>query len=157
MAISKTELLHFMRSQHYAVQSSVNARGFPQSAVLGIAVSDEFEIVFDTLVTTRKAANLRANSHIAFTIGSLATDAQYSVQYEGIASELLSAERERMLELYFKVFPDARYRLTWADITYFVVRPSWIRYLDYKAEPPNIVKLDQAALRALAQGQTMAY
>ena len=157
MAISKTELLSFMRSQHYAVQSSVNESGFPQSSVVGIAVSDEFEIVFDTLVTTRKARNLRVKPHIAITIGSLAAAAQYSVQYEGIASELQGAERERMLELYFKVFPDGRDREAWADITYFVVRPSWIRYLDYKAAPPNVVELDQAALRALAQGQTMAY
>lgn len=157
MAISKARLLEYLRSHCYAVQSSVNENGHPQSALVGIAVTDGLEIVFDTLLTTRKARNLRSRPRIAFTVGSVAPDAQYSVQYEGIARELQPIEREHLLELYFKVFPDAVKRLSWSDITHFVVQPTWIRYLDYKAEPPNIVELDEAALQALAQGQTTAY
>jgi nitroimidazol reductase NimA-like FMN-containing flavoprotein (pyridoxamine 5'-phosphate oxidase superfamily) len=157
MAISKIELLDFLRRHYYAVQSTVNEKGFPQSAVVGFAVTDDFEMVFDTLLTTRKARNLLANPHVAFAVCSLAKDAQYSVQYEGIARQLQSGERERMLDVYFKVFPDGRERLSWEDITHFVVQPTWIRYLDYKAEPPNIVELDQGALHALSQGQNMAY
>ncbi len=157
MAIAKSELLEFLRSNRYAVQSTVNDKGFPQCAVMAIVVTDDFEIVFDTLATTRKAINLRANPHVAFAFGSLAPDAQYSVQYEGIARSLQPGERERLLELYFKTFPEGRKRAAWKDMTHFVVQPTWIRYLDYKAEPPNIVELDQTALRALSQGQTMAY
>ena len=63
------ELLQFMRSEKYAVQTSVTPGGAPQAAVVGIAVSDQFEIVFDTLASSRKARNLRANAAIALVIG----------------------------------------------------------------------------------------
>ena len=53
------------------VQASVAAAGGVQAAVVGIAVSDQFESVFDTLLTTRKAQNLLLDPHIALVIGGL--------------------------------------------------------------------------------------
>jgi len=85
MAITRAALLTFMRSRRYAVESSLHADGAPQSAIVGIAVSDEFEIVFDTLSTTRKSQNLRRRADIAFVIGSLEGTDERTVQYEGIA------------------------------------------------------------------------
>jgi len=40
--------------------------------MVGFAVADQFEIVFDTLQTTRKARNLRQNPHLALVIGGRA-------------------------------------------------------------------------------------
>ena len=48
-------LLEFMRSEKYAVQTSVSPSGLPQAAVVGIAVTDRFEVVFDTDASSRKA------------------------------------------------------------------------------------------------------
>jgi len=63
------QLLEFMKAHRYAVQASVSSRGTPQAAVVGIIVTDRFEIFFDTLAETRKAQNLRRNASIAFVIG----------------------------------------------------------------------------------------
>jgi hypothetical protein len=52
-----------------AVLGSVSPEGFPQAALVGIAVSEELEIVFDTLDTTRKFRNLTANCRASFVIG----------------------------------------------------------------------------------------
>ena len=49
----------FIATRKYGVISSVGPRGEPQSALVGIAVSDELEIVFDTVTTSRKYPNLR--------------------------------------------------------------------------------------------------
>jgi hypothetical protein len=38
---------------------------------VGIAVTDRFEVVFDTLGSSRKARNLRANPSIALVLGGL--------------------------------------------------------------------------------------
>jgi hypothetical protein len=46
-------LLAFLRQHGLAVQTSVSKEGNPQAAVVGIAVTDRFEIVFDTLESTR--------------------------------------------------------------------------------------------------------
>ena len=72
--LTRPALLAFLRSHRYAVQSSTHLTGAPQSAVVGIAASDDFEIVFDTLASSRKAINLRHHSPIAFVIGRLLED-----------------------------------------------------------------------------------
>jgi hypothetical protein len=55
--LSRHVLLERMRAHRYAVQSSTAAGGHPQSAVVGVAVSDRFEIVF--AISSRKGINLR--------------------------------------------------------------------------------------------------
>lgn len=150
MPITRAALLAFLRSRRYAVQSSIHPRGAPQSAIVGIAVSDDFEIVFDTLGTSRKAQNLRARADIAFVIGSLEGKDERTVQLEGRADEPQGAERARLMELYFAVFPDGRERLQWPGLTYVRVTPQWLRYSDYNVDPPVIAEWDAAALRRLA-------
>ena len=145
MTITRAVLLSFLRSRRYGVESSVHDSGAPQSAIVGIAVSDEFEIIFDTLSTTRKGQNLRRRPDITFVIGSLeGTD-----QYEGIADEPHGAERARLTELYFGVFPDGRERQKWPGLTYIRATPRWLRYSDYNVNPPLILEWDAAALRRL--------
>jgi hypothetical protein len=149
MTITRAGLLTFLRSRRYAVESSLHPSGAPQSAVVGIAVSDEFEIVFDTLGTSRKGQNLRRRPDIAFVIGSLEGADERTVQYEGIADEPEGAERTRLTELYFGVFRDGRERQKWPGLTYLRARPRWLRYSDYNVDPPVILEWDAAALRGL--------
>ncbi len=147
--ITRTALLEFLRSRRYAVQSSLHPSGAPQSAVVGIAVSDAFEIVFDTLAASRKGQNLRRRAEIAFVIGSLEGKDERTVQYEGRADEPTGAERARLTELYLGVFPDGRERQQWPGLTYIRATPTWLRYSDYNVDPPEIVELDDEALREL--------
>jgi len=149
MPITRAALLEFLRSRRYAVQSSLHPSGAPQSAIVGIAVSDDFEVVFDTLATSRKGQNLRRRAEIAFVMGSLEGHDERTVQYEGRADEPTGAERARLTELYFSVFPDGRERQKWPGLTYMRVTPTWLRYSDYNVDPPEIVELDSRALREL--------
>ena len=66
----RSNLLTFMRREPYAVQASVSALGAPQAAIVGIVVSDRFEVFFDTLLSSRKAINLRHSPEAAVAIGS---------------------------------------------------------------------------------------
>jgi len=149
VTITRAALLTFLRSRRYAVQSSVPPHGAPQSAIVGIAVSDQFEILFDTLGSSRKGQNLRRRPDIAFVIGSLEGTDERTVQYEGSADEPQGAERARLTELYFSVFPDGRERQQWPGLTYFRATPRWLRYSDYNVDPPVILEWDAAALRQL--------
>lgn len=134
--MTRDELVPFLQKQRLGIQSTVSPAGDPQAAVVGIAVTPELEIIFDTVDNTRKCRNLRANPKIAFVIG---WDDEITVQIEGIADEPQGAERDRILEAYFKVYPDGRDRLKWAGITHFRVRPTWIRYSDFRV-PQQIVE-----------------
>jgi pyridoxamine 5'-phosphate oxidase-like protein len=147
--LTRAALLAFLRSHRYAVQSSTHPSGAPQSAVVGIAVSDSFEIVFDTPATSRKAQNLRHNSLIAFVIGGLVSNDERTVQYEGIADEPIGPDRTRLRDLYYTVFPDGQERLKWSGLKYIRAVPTWLRYSNYNQDPPEIREFDGAALQAL--------
>src|SRR3954468_23042581 len=120
-----------MRAHRLAVETTTGIDGGPQAAVVGFAVTDNCEIVFDTLASTRKARNLRADPRIAFVIGGLCAGDGRTVQYEGIADEPTGEELERLRQVYYSVFLDGPSRLGWPGLIYVRVRPSWLRYSDY--------------------------
>ena len=138
--MTSSELLRFLQTQPLAVQTSIAASGTPQAAVVGIAVSDRFEIVFDTLASTRKVLNLRQNPRAALVVGGLTTGDERTAQIEGIADEPAGEELERLKRVYYSVYPDGPSRLSWPGLTYVRVRPHWIRFSDYNQGPPLIVE-----------------
>jgi general stress protein 26 len=144
--MTSRELLEFMRRYRVAVQASVSADGAAQAAVVGIAITDRFEIVFDTLSSSRKAQNLRRNSKIALVIGGLSDGEERTVQYEGVAEEPSGDELERLKRIYYEVYPDGPGRLLWPGLIYVRVRPTWIRYSDFTARPPLIVEFTPSQL-----------
>lgn len=133
-------LLSFLRQHRQAIQASVSGDDRPQAAVVGIAVTDRFEIVFDTLESTRKANNLRRNSRVALVIGGTNEGDERTVQLEGQADEPTGAELERLKAAYYDVYPDGRDRLAWPGLIYVRVQPVWIRYSDYGVSPPQMVE-----------------
>jgi hypothetical protein len=136
--VDKTSIYEFMAGYRYGVVSSVAVNGIPQSALVGIAVTPELEIVFDTLNTTRKYKNLTVLPGCSFVVG---WGGEKTVQYEGIAAEPTGVELERCQEAYFAVWPDGLARMSWPGIAYFVVRPKWVRYSDYDQNPPLIEEM----------------
>jgi hypothetical protein len=140
------DLLQFLRSQRLAVQTSISASGVPQAAVVGIAVSDRFEIVFDTLASTRKAVNLRQNAQAALVVGGLTDGDERTAQIEGTADEPSGDELERLKGVYYHVYPDGPSRLSWPGLIYVRVRPNWIRFSDFTQGPPLIVEFTRADL-----------
>jgi hypothetical protein len=134
------DLLRFLKEHRLAVEASVSASLAAQAAVIGFALSDEFEIIFDTLNSTRKVPNLRQNPRLAFVVGGLLPGDERTAQYEGIADEPTGTELERLTEIYYGVYPEGRTRRSWPGLIYIRVRPTWIRYSDYNVDPPQIVE-----------------
>jgi hypothetical protein len=138
--VTRADILEFMRGYSLAVQASVSPLGAPQAAVVGFIVTDDFEIVFDTVDTTRKVVNLRWNAHCAFVIGGMVNGDERTVQYEGVTDEPAGPHLERLKELYFVRFPDGRDRQHWPGLTYIRIRPRWLRFSDFNQSPPAIVE-----------------
>ncbi len=128
----------FMAGYRYGVVSSVAKDGSPQSALVGIAVTPQLEIVFDTVKSSRKYPNLIARPRCSFVVG---WGGEETVQYEGLAIEPHGAELERFQQAYFATWPDGPSRLSWPGIAYFAVKPLWVRYCDYLQSPPLVIEL----------------
>jgi pyridoxine/pyridoxamine 5'-phosphate oxidase len=136
--MDRLSLHAFMSQHHYGVVSSLSSAGTPQSALVGIAVSPELEIIFDTVKSSRKYRNLIANPACSFVVG---WGGEQTVQFEGIADEPQGSELKRFQEIYFAAWPDGPARMSWPGITWFVVRPRWIRYSDFDQNPPVIEEM----------------
>ncbi len=145
--MDRSELLRFLRSHELAVLASSGPDGAPQAAVVGFAVSDRLELVFDTVDYSRKARNIRRDARVAFVIGGLTAGDERTVQGEGKADEPTGSELERLRAVYFERFPDGRARLTWPGLIHIRVRADWIRYSDFNRSPPEIVEFSGAQLR----------
>ena len=126
--------LIFASGQKLAVLSTVSLSNEPESALMGIAVTPDFEIVFDRSRPPGSTATC-AQPRVALVIGCVS---ETTVQYEGVAEKLTGAALEQYLPIYFEAFPDGPERQSWPGITYFLVRPKWIRYCDYSERPPLI-------------------
>jgi pyridoxine/pyridoxamine 5'-phosphate oxidase len=133
--MTQTDLHRFIERCKLGVLSTLAETGAPQSALVGIAVAPNLEIIFDTVKTSRKYSNLIARHRCSFVIGWAG---EQTVQYEGEAAELQGQELKRCQEVYFQAWPDCLAHLAWPGIVYFVVRPRWIRYSDFDQNPPLI-------------------
>ena len=127
----------------------MHPEGGPQSAVVGIAVSDDFEIVFDTLENSRKAQSLREKPEISFVFADLTGKDERTVQCEGLVDAPTGADLNRLIDLYLEVFPDGRARQKWPGLIYVTTKPTWLRYCDYNQNPPQIIEFDREELRDL--------
>jgi len=130
-------LFDFINKHDLAVLSTVSLKQVPESAVIGIAVNEQLEIIFDTTTTSRKHRNLLFNPNVALVIG---WDHETTIQYEGRAQQLTGEELEQAKVIYFGKFPDGPNREQWPDITYYIIRPTWIRYSDFNTDPPLIAE-----------------
>jgi pyridoxine/pyridoxamine 5'-phosphate oxidase len=135
--MNEADLYAFLTKCKLGVLGTISHAGTPQSALVGIAFTPQFEIIFEAVMNSRKYANLIARPACCFAIGGWGAEEQ-TVQYEGEAEKLKSPELERYQESYFEAWPDGPARLSLSGIVYFVVRPTWIRYSDFDHNPPMI-------------------
>ena len=129
-----TELVELLRRFRLGVVATVAGNGEPQAATVGIAVGDALELVFDTLSTTRKFANLAREPRVAIVMG----EGELTVQIEGRADVPVGDERKRVQDIYFATWPDGRERAAWPNIAWVRIRPTWVRVSDFAANPPSI-------------------
>jgi len=138
--MTRDDLLAFVRAHRWAIVSSVSPDGEPQGSIVRIVATDAFELVFDTTDTTRKTANLRANSRVGLVIG---WDDNQTIQIQGVAHEPSGTELQHLKQLYSDRYPDyCRTRQLMKGLVYFLVRPKWMRYSDFRQNPATVVTVD---------------
>jgi hypothetical protein len=132
--MTRADVYLFISKQKLGVLGTLSSGG-PQAALVGIAVTPELEIIFDTVNTSRKFHNLMSNPRCSFVVG---WEGEVTAQYEGQAGQPEGVALARYQQAYFAQWPECRSHLSWPGITYFVVQPYWIRYSDFDQNPPCI-------------------
>lgn len=130
--MDKKRLYQFMNTKLHMVLSTVAADGSPESAVVGFGITADFQLIFGTSYTTRKARNIAGNNKVSAVIG---WDAEGTVQYQGTARQLQPDEVDKYAEIYFSKNHHARAHKSNPDERYFLIEPEWIRFTDVAQNP----------------------
>jgi PPOX class probable F420-dependent enzyme len=134
VTFSATDLHDYLRRARLATVSTLAADGAPQSALVGIGVTDDLRIIFDTVTDSRKHANLTRDPRIAVVVVG---PREQTLQYEGRAALVPSKgpEGADLRDAYYLSWPDGRVRLSWPNLSYWCIAPTWARFTDYERGP----------------------
>jgi uncharacterized pyridoxamine 5'-phosphate oxidase family protein len=137
--MTKEAIVSFLKTKKHTVISTISSAQAPESALIGFGQTDELEIIFGTSNTTRKYKNLKANNKVSFVIG---WDEDFTtVQYQGEARELSQDEWDTYLPDYHEKVPEAAKFRTSQTQTYWLVKPTWVRYSALSGEKPEVSEL----------------
>ncbi len=136
----KDLVYQFINQQSLGIVATTTKANEPEAALVGIAVSVNLDIIFDTVKTSRKYHNILRNPKVALVIG---WDNETTVQYEGTAEVLGNdIDAENFKEIYYRAFPDGRERAdTWPGLVHIKIKPQWLRYSNFN-EPVVIQELE---------------
>jgi pyridoxine/pyridoxamine 5'-phosphate oxidase len=137
--MDREQLVEFVRQRALAVVATRDAYGEPQAALVGVAATEQGEIVFDTLTSSRKYRNVSSRPWVALVIG---WDDEVTLQCEGVADLPLGEDLDHCQGAYFERYPDGRQRAASPDITHVRVRPGWLRYSDYRSDSFTIEEFE---------------
>jgi len=134
MTFSYENLRDYLRGARLATVSTLGPEGAPQSALVGIGVTDDLKIVFDTVSDSRKHRNLLSDPRISVVV---AGPDEQTLQYEGVATPISTTDpaQEAIRRAYYLSWPDGPSRLTWPNLAYWCITPSWARYSDFAKGP----------------------
>jgi len=127
--MDRRELIDFVRVRGLGVIASRGPDGSPQAALVGIAATDQAEIVFDCSRGSRKYANIARDPAVALVVG---WEDEVTVQIEGSAQILSGTDLERCKAAYFEQYPDGQDRAASPEIGHIRVIPRWLRHSDYR-------------------------
>ena len=127
MSLTRKRALEFLRQCALGTVATVGEDGTPEAALVNLAVTDDLEVIFETIQTTQKCINLRRNPRAAV-VASLGEE---TLQYQGIADEPDAFALKPLLEVYFAAQPAALRHRGWPGLTWFRVKPRWIRLSRY--------------------------
>ena len=133
--MTREEFVEFVRAARMGVVATVDASGDPEAALVDLAVTDAGEIVFDSLATARKVANIGHHARVAVVVGW--TDG-VSVQIEGDARVRSGDDLAAYRAIHHAQLHKGRTLRD--DFTVVTVVPSWLRYYDARPESFGMVE-----------------
>lgn len=135
----KEKIYDFIKNETYAVVSTTNRAGHPESALVGFSQTESLEIVFATQDKTRKIENILHNPNVAIAIGP--GDKKYTgIQIEGSARVVRVEDADEYADAHYKKIPSARPHKEDEGECFVIVTPSWARYTDVGSKPEEVIE-----------------
>lgn len=135
--MNKDKIYQFIKSEKYAVISSINNASHPESALVAFSEKEDLEIVLASNQNSRKIQNILLNPNVSLVIG-FGEDHLTSVQIEGTARVLQLEDAEEYVELHTQKRPEFKEFKKTEGECMVVVTPFWARYTSYASKPAEV-------------------
>ncbi len=135
--MSAERIYNFIKSQSYAVISTVNEASQSESALVAFSETENLEIIFATGDQTRKIENILLNPNVSIVIG-WDPEELTTVQYEGTARVLPMEMAGEYANIHYAKQPGSREHKDKPGECFVVVSPVWARYTDFGSHPEEI-------------------
>lgn len=137
--VDRQIILNFIHGYDLCVLSTTNIEGNSESALVGFSENDTYRLLIGTTTSSRKYANIKANSNVSVVIG---WNEGICVQYEGVARICRNGEElESYLENHFTKLPSAKKYKNNPEQCYILIEPRWLRYTDTDPSPRLITEI----------------
>lgn len=133
-------IYNFIKNEKYAVISSVNEAGQPESALVAFSETENLEIIIATGDTTRKVQNILLNPDVSIVIG-WDEEELTTVQYEGTARVMPMEVAGEYANIHYEKQPGSRAHKDKPGECLIVVAPVWARFTDYGNHPEEIFEV----------------
>lgn len=133
------KLYNFIKSEKYAVISSVNRAGQPESALVAFSETEKLELIFATSKNSRKVKNILLNPNISIVIG-FGDERLTSLQYEGVARVLNLANAGEYADTHYTKHPISLQHKDEPGECFIVINPTWVRYTNYSTLPVEVLE-----------------
>lgn len=130
LTTNKKVILEFLRKNTLATISTVNPNTLqPESALIAFAELENLEIIFLTLVGSRKYENLAQNNKVALVIG-FDRDEWETLQYEGFTKLIPKLEEKKYRSVFLKKknSPCTEEFFDKPNMKLFKITPTWIGF-----------------------------
>src|SRR6202158_411051 len=107
--MTKADIYQYIAKQKLGVLATLSSGGSPQAALVGIAVTPELEIIFDTVKSSRKFQNVMSNRGCSFVVG---WTGEITVRDEGEARQPEGVALARYQQAYCARWPECRSHLS---------------------------------------------
>lgn len=135
----KDKILEFIKDERYAVISSVNEAGQPESALVAFSETDTLELIFMTNQMTRKISNILINPNVAVVIG-FGSEKLTSVQIEGVARAIPLDSAGEYADIHYTKQPISKEHANEPGACIVVINSLWARYTNYKSKPTEVTE-----------------
>lgn len=136
--MDKQKVYDFLKKNGLCVLSTASKSGKPQSAVMAYCLKDDSLFIF-TETGTRKYKNILENKQVSVVVGGFKDDP--TVQLDGTITELDLDEGVKIKEFILNLHPEWKGYFDSPNGRWFEIKPSWMRYNDFSANPPEILEI----------------
>ena len=130
---SQREVGEFLKGMPLCSFATIAEDGSPQIARVAFSVHEGLGVLIGTDAASRKAVNVRRDPHVALEVTD--ADKRFTVQYEGVATQLTDDEFAALEEEHYRQRPESAPFKDEPGQCHILVSPAFVRFSDCNPHP----------------------